>query len=64
MVGKNAGYLKGAHILHRVDIGDRELVTRDERIDPLQGGLEVSVASQPWVRVVGEEWVRTSSPIG
>jgi hypothetical protein len=30
-----------AHVLHRVDIDEFEIVTGYERIDPLQGGLEV-----------------------
>lgn len=28
-------YLIGAHILHRVDVGNGELVSGDEAIDPL-----------------------------
>ena len=35
-------YLISAHVLHRVDIDELELETGDERVDPLQGGLEVS----------------------
>jgi hypothetical protein len=34
-------YLIRTQVLHRVDIVKRELVAGDERIDPLQGGLEV-----------------------
>ena len=34
-------YLVRAQVLHSVDIGDLEFVAGDERIDPLQGGLEV-----------------------
>ena len=34
-------YLVRAHVLHRVEIDEIELVAGDERIDPLQGGLEV-----------------------
>ena len=34
-------YLICAHVLHRIDIDEFKIVTRYERIDPLQGGLEV-----------------------
>ena len=40
MVG-GMGYLICTEILHRVDIDQLELVARDERINPVHGGLEV-----------------------
>jgi len=39
---KRMAYLIRTQVLHRVDIDNGELVTGDERIDPLQGRLEVS----------------------
>src|SRR5882757_3537158 len=36
-------YFVSAQVLHRVDIGNVELISRNERIDPLHGRLEVPI---------------------
>jgi len=41
VVGKGMAHLIRTHALHRKEIVKRELIARNERIDPLQGGLEV-----------------------
>jgi len=55
-------HLKRTHVLHRVDIDEVELVTRDERIDPLQGGLEVSRPATSAVGVVDGVCARACLP--
>ena len=48
-------YLIRAHVLHRVEIDEIELVTGNERINPLQGGLEIPrLAGVPKVNVSGK----------
>jgi len=48
-------YLIRTHVLHRVEIGNGELVAGYERIDPLQGGLEVPKLTKTPKVNVGDE---------